>query len=80
MSPPHCICLMGPTACGKSDLAIRLAQKLADYRPVEIISVDSAMVYRGLDIGTAKPDIVERAGIPHPVSYTHLTLPTICSV
>ena len=56
---------MGPTACGKSDLAIRLAQKLADDRPVEIISVDSAMVYRGLDIGTAKPDIVERAGIPH---------------
>lgn len=43
---------MGPTASGKTDLAIALARKL----PFEIISVDSAMVYRGLDIGTAKPN------------------------
>ena len=56
---------MGPTASGKSDLAIRLAQKLAQTHPVEIVSVDSAMVYRGLDIGTAKPNTTERAGIPH---------------
>ncbi len=42
---------MGPTACGKTDLAIRLTQAF----PVDIISVDSAMVYRGMDIGTAKP-------------------------
>lgn len=56
---------MGPTGSGKTDLAIRLAQRLAEYSPVEIISVDSAMVYRGLDIGTAKPDLIEQAGIPH---------------
>ena len=42
---------MGPTGAGKSDLALELAQRL----PAEIVSVDSAMVYRGLDIGTAKP-------------------------
>lgn len=57
--PP--ICLMGPTASGKTDLAVRLVEAL----PLEIISVDSAMVYRGMDIGTAKPDakILRRA--PH---------------
>ncbi|AAO90595.1 tRNA (adenosine(37)-N6)-dimethylallyltransferase MiaA [Coxiella burnetii] len=49
---PFIVCLMGPTASGKTDLAIALARKL----PFEIISVDSAMVYRGLDIGTAKPN------------------------
>ena len=43
---------MGPTGAGKSDLAMRLASSL----PFEIISVDSAQVYRGMDIGTAKPD------------------------
>lgn len=46
------ICLMGPTATGKTDLAVKLVQHL----PCEIISVDSAMVYRDMDIGTAKPD------------------------
>ena len=51
MKPPL-ICLMGPTASGKTDLAIQLAQAL----PCELISVDSALVYRGLDIGSAKPD------------------------
>ena len=55
------IFLMGPTGAGKSDLALRLAQVL----PLEVISVDSALVYRGMDIGTAKPTLAERAGVPH---------------
>lgn len=55
------IFLMGPTASGKSALAVQLAQSLGG----EIISVDSALVYRGMDIGTAKPSIQERGGIPH---------------
>lgn len=54
-------CLLGPTAIGKSDLAIQLAEK----QPVEIISVDSALVYRHMDIGTAKPSETIRQGIPH---------------
>lgn len=53
--------LLGPTASGKSAVAAALAKTF----PVEIISVDSAQVYRGLDIGTAKPDAAERALIPH---------------
>jgi tRNA dimethylallyltransferase len=53
--------LLGPTASGKSSLAMALAARL----PVEIISVDSAQVYRGLDIGTAKPSGVHRAQVPH---------------
>ena len=52
---------MGPTASGKSALAAALARCF----PVEIVSVDSAQVYRGLDIGTAKPTAAERAAIPH---------------
>lgn len=58
---PSAILLMGPTASGKTDLAVELVQKL----PCDIISVDSVMVYRGMDIGTAKPgpDILEIA--PH---------------
>jgi tRNA dimethylallyltransferase len=55
------ILLMGPTGAGKSDAAIALAARL----PLEIISVDSAMVYRGLDIGTAKPTAEVRARTPH---------------
>lgn len=55
------ICIMGPTAVGKTDLAL----VLAEYLPLEVISVDSTMVYRGLDIGSAKPTIGERRGIPH---------------
>jgi tRNA dimethylallyltransferase len=55
------ICLMGPTAVGKSQLAIDLSEVL----PCDIISVDSVMVYRGMDIGTAKPDIVTRTCVPH---------------
>ena len=53
--------LAGPTGAGKSAWAIRLAEQA----PVEIVSVDSALVYRGLDIGTAKPSAAERARIPH---------------
>ena len=55
------LCLAGPTAAGKSALAMALAEQL----PVEIISVDSALVYRGMDIGTAKPSAAERAAVPH---------------
>jgi len=53
--------LLGPTASGKSTLALRLAETL----PLEIVSMDSAQVYRGMDIGTAKPDAAERARVPH---------------
>lgn len=53
--------LMGPTGAGKSALALELAGSL----PFEIISVDSAQVYRGMDIGTAKPDLATRARVPH---------------
>jgi tRNA dimethylallyltransferase len=55
--------LAGPTAAGKSAVALHLAQALG--RPVEIVSVDSALVYRGMDIGTAKPSAAERARVPH---------------
>lgn len=60
-SPLPAIAILGPTACGKSELALRLAEKL----PVELISVDSAQVYRGLDIGTAKPSQHEREMVAH---------------
>ena len=53
--------LLGPTASGKSTLALRLAEA----RPVEVVSMDSAQVYRGMDIGTAKPDAAARARVPH---------------
>ena len=55
------ICLMGPTASGKTDLALGLHA----LGGVDIISVDSAMVYRGMDIGTAKPSASVRAHVPH---------------
>ncbi len=58
---PPAIFLMGPTAAGKTDLAIELAQAL----PCELISVDSALVYRGMDIGTAKPDRATLEVYPH---------------
>ena len=58
---PLAIFLMGPTASGKTDLAIKLRQQL----PVEVISVDSALIYRGMDIGTAKPSKAELALAPH---------------
>ncbi len=62
---PLGICLAGPTACGKSTLALQLADALRDLGGIEIVSVDSAQVYRGLDIGTAKPSAAERAAVPH---------------
>jgi len=53
--------LLGPTASGKSKMAMDLARRV----PLEIVSMDSAQVYRGLDVGTAKPSIAERARVPH---------------
>ena len=58
---PRVIVIAGPTASGKSELAMRIADAL----PVELVSVDSAQVYRGMDIGTAKPTQAERARVPH---------------
>ena len=58
---PPAILLMGPTASGKTDLAVALARRL----PVDLISVDSALVYRGMDIGTAKPPPELLAEVPH---------------
>lgn len=58
---PIAIALMGPTASGKSALALEWAERLGG----EIVSVDSALVYRGLDIGAAKPDAGERTRVPH---------------
>lgn len=55
------LCLMGPTTSGKSAAAMALAA----HRPIEIVSVDSALVYRTMDIGTAKPTREERARVPH---------------
>ncbi len=61
MPLPPAIFIMGPTASGKTDLAMALYEHL----PVELISVDSALVYRGMDIGTAKPTPMELATVPH---------------
>ena len=58
---PLAIALMGPTASGKTALALDWAQRFGG----EIVSVDSALVYRGLDIGAAKPSVEERAAVPH---------------
>ena len=55
------VTLMGPTASGKTDLALRIADRL----PVDIISVDSAMIYRDMNIGTAKPTVAVLARYPH---------------
>ena len=60
-SVARCVCLTGPTACGKTEIALAVAERL----PVEIVSMDSAMVYRGLDIGTAKPSAAVRERVPH---------------
>lgn len=61
MTPIAIACLLGPTASGKTAAALAFAAR----RPVEIVSVDSALVYRGMDIGTAKPTLEERARVPH---------------
>jgi tRNA dimethylallyltransferase len=63
---PPLVVIGGPTATGKTDLAIDLALALAsDGRPAEVISADSRQVYRGMDVGTAKPTLAERQGVPH---------------
>jgi tRNA dimethylallyltransferase len=61
MAKPHVVCLMGPTASGKTGLAV----ELAEHHNFEIISVDSALVYKGMDIGTAKPAAELLARAPH---------------
>ncbi|MDP3672402.1 MAG: tRNA (adenosine(37)-N6)-dimethylallyltransferase MiaA [Telluria sp.] len=58
---PLAVAIMGPTASGKTAAALAIARE----RPAEIISVDSALVYRGMDIGTAKPNAQELASVPH---------------
>ncbi|HEX5313765.1 MAG TPA: tRNA (adenosine(37)-N6)-dimethylallyltransferase MiaA [Gammaproteobacteria bacterium] len=58
---PAVLCISGPTGMGKSELALVLAEEL----PLEIVSVDSAMIFRGMDIGTAKPNGAARARVPH---------------
>jgi len=61
LSLPPCVFLMGPTAAGKTGLAVELCARF----PLAIISVDSALVYRGMDIGTAKPDVETLKTAPH---------------
>ena len=61
MHTPLAVAIMGPTASGKTAAALAIARE----HPVEIISVDSALVYRGMDIGTAKPSAEELASVPH---------------
>ncbi|OSI11410.1 tRNA (adenosine(37)-N6)-dimethylallyltransferase MiaA [Neisseria zoodegmatis] len=58
---PKAFAILGPTASGKTNLALRIAEAL----PIEIISLDSALVYRDMDIGTAKPTTAERQSVPH---------------
>lgn len=58
---PRALMLLGPTACGKTAVSLMLAREFA----AEIISVDSALIYRGMDIGTAKPTREEQGGVPH---------------
>ncbi len=63
-APPaavRALCLAGPTASGKTAAALAIAARW----PVEIVSVDSALVYRGMDVGTAKPSAEERRAVPH---------------
>ncbi|UOO75911.1 tRNA (adenosine(37)-N6)-dimethylallyltransferase MiaA [Neisseria sp. Dent CA1/247] len=60
-SAPKAFALLGPTASGKTNLALHIAEVL----PMEIISLDSALVYRDMDIGTAKPTAAERQSVPH---------------
>ncbi|AOZ00713.1 tRNA (adenosine(37)-N6)-dimethylallyltransferase MiaA [Cupriavidus sp. USMAHM13] len=60
-APNPVVCLLGPTASGKTAAALALAARA----PLEIVSLDSALVYRGMDIGTAKPSAAELATVPH---------------
>ena len=59
--PPPVVAVVGPTATGKTALAVALAQRLGG----EVVNADSMQLYRGMDIGTAKPDLAERGGVPH---------------
>ena len=59
------LCIAGPTAAGKSAAALAVAAALGARTRVEIVSVDSALVYRGMDIGTAKPAAADRSAVPH---------------
>src|SRR5574338_1626197 len=61
MQKPSLVLIVGPTAVGKTELAIRLAERLNG----EIVSADSRLFYRGMDIGTAKPTKEEQARVPH---------------
>ena len=61
MHEPLWVGLAGPTASGKTGLALALSR----VWPLEVVSVDSALVYRGMDIGTAKPSAAEQAAVPH---------------
>ena len=65
MKPVDALALVGPTASGKTAAALALAEALQAQGEAEIISMDSALVYRGMDIGTAKPSRAERAQVPH---------------
>jgi tRNA dimethylallyltransferase len=61
MTPPPVVAVVGPTATGKTALAVRLARRVGG----EVVNADSMQLYRGMDIGTAKPTPEERAGVPH---------------
>ena len=61
MEAPDCLVLAGPTASGKTEASLALAERW----PIEIVSMDSALVYRSMDIGTAKPNADELARVPH---------------
>jgi tRNA dimethylallyltransferase len=63
--PPKALALAGPTASGKTAAALAIAEAWHARGGVEIISVDSALVFRGMDIGTAKPTAAELASVPH---------------
>ena len=60
-TPPPVVAVVGPTATGKTALAVGLAQRLGG----QVVNADSMQLYRGMDIGTAKPDLAERGGVPH---------------
>jgi tRNA dimethylallyltransferase len=61
VTPPPVVAVVGPTATGKTALAVALAHRLGG----EVVNADSMQLYRGMDIGTAKPDLAERNGVPH---------------
>lgn len=61
MATPKILCIVGPTACGKTTLGILLAKQLHG----EVVSVDSMQIYRGMTIGTAAPTAAEMDGVPH---------------